>query len=478
MKKLCILVLFLMISLSGCYFGNPDYFDKNWIDHTTNSITQNEELLKQYYDDTTYNHLAHFMDLTEFDIYSYFNNRGFEKEVNNQSGIFKGYNYISIVAESTDFKFFDEYITPNIYSLLQNSIVYDNFYTVEFHEGATCNSEFSLLTGLFPLGVKNWSVNVCDVYNENTFEFSFPNQLNKEGYDTYYFHSGYELFYNRYKLIPNYGFKKDAFKDDLRRDFHYNLNENFDSNSIEFFEKYINYDNLFYANYLSYSGHGGYDESLSPKHENYVNEYIKIRFPHKNIHPKIKVYYQKIYEFDLFIGELLDLLIEKNVINNTIISITRDHHPYMMYDACYSDHVVNNLEYDEKYTNTYHLLQNDFILFNPKLTHKVESKVFSSVDVTPTMLKMFGVKADYTYFVGKDITLSSNNYIYIPENKFLDNPDLITDGTYYFASEFDNNVPKNKLKTFENEFEKKFLDNNFAKDILDTDFFRVFKDHK
>ena len=59
------------------------------------------------------------MDLTEFDIYSYFNNRGFEKEVNNQSGIFKGYNYISIVAESTDFKFFDEYITPNIYSLLQ-----------------------------------------------------------------------------------------------------------------------------------------------------------------------------------------------------------------------------------------------------------------------------------------------------------------------------------------------------------------------
>jgi hypothetical protein len=64
MKKLCILVLFLMISLSGCYFGNPDYFDKNWIDHTTNSITQNEELLKQYYDDTTYNHLAHFMDFS------------------------------------------------------------------------------------------------------------------------------------------------------------------------------------------------------------------------------------------------------------------------------------------------------------------------------------------------------------------------------------------------------------------------------
>ena len=104
-----------------------------------------------------------------------------------------------------------------------------------------------------------------------------------------------------------------------------------------------------------------------------------------------------------------------------------------------------------------------------------ESFSFSKVIVFLSLIKK-SLKFLYSLFLYWD---KSIEYFFINLSILcLDNPDLITDGTYYFASEFDNNVPKNKLKTFENEFEKKFLDNNFAKDILDTDFFRVFKDHK
>ena len=124
-------------------------------------------------------------------INTYFDNKE-EHVTNDYSDIYAGYNIINIVGETLETRFIDPVLTPNLYMMLNDGYTFDNYYTPVFQQGATCNTEFMSLTSISAVRSNHTINNVCDSYVDNTYTYALPNQLESIGYNTYYFHSGYE----------------------------------------------------------------------------------------------------------------------------------------------------------------------------------------------------------------------------------------------------------------------------------------------
>lgn len=479
MKKLIMMFLTVgvVFALQGCYYGDQNYFEESWVGADE--------------DDTD-------VELIE----NYFTSKEETSQVNEETGLLENKNYISLLVESTDFKFFDPILTPTLWEIYNQSTVFENYYAVEFQQGATCNSEFMSMTGLYPFGGDSFSQNICDTYSENTFSYSLPNQLKSAGYDTYYFHSGYEDFYNRKVLIPGYGFETIKFQEDLSSDKGIDIDYAFDNESISFFEEYVDFswyknnNEHFYINYLSYSGHGKYSESIGESQRTVVDAFLIAKFGEEAaemVDDTLKVYYEKIYEFELLVEKLVQLLKDEGVFYDTVITLTRDHQPYMLNVDVYNDYVENYLGYtgDSK-IESYDILKNPFILYTPDeaapideddmtSNQTVETRAMTTVDIPPTMLNLLGVDRDYTYFAGSDVYSSTQNYVFIPISSEYDNLNLVTDGKYYYDSDGNHNLYSANgelldiyLSTFEDKLEIKFLDQSFIVKILETDYFKLF----
>ena len=477
------IITLIVTTLSGCYgmdkiFLSNDYFDKlanitypsftfptsNSSTSPSNSITSsikpNTSITlpveyEKYYDlkDYSYVYKTVYNDenlnedeiLSLYELLYTFEANNPQKTPNDKTGIYEGYNLINIQGESFDTRFVSEKLTPNIYNLMQQSIIYENFYAVEFYEGATCNSEFSAITGLFPINAPVYSSCMCSNFDANVYPFSLPSQLSDNGYTTYYFHPYFELFYNRLNLVPNYGFDVAKFWDQYRND--NNLKDanaaNFyrhDTNINKLIENYADFDsnNPFFFNILTYSQHGSYNESsFDLENKDIIDEILIEMYGEEKasmIDIEVVRYLQRQYEFDSFVGGLIELLKEKGVYNNTIINIYRDHHPYMMSKEIYLDYLENYLELDEKEYTGINILKHQFITHIPGMTEQViDYTPYSLVDIAPTWLNLLGVKANYTYFAGSDIYDGDHLVLLEPTAHTGKTKYSVTDGIDYLS---------------------------------------------
>jgi lipoteichoic acid synthase len=384
-------------------------------------------------------------------IYYHFNN-GKVKQKNPMSGKYKNYNLITILAESLDTRFVTPELTPNLYKLINRSMTFNNYFTPVFQQGATCNSEFMLVTGITSTPVSGWGNNMCNVYPDNIFPFSIANQLKENGYNTYYFHSYSSKFYNRNKIIPNYGFEVYKFPHNLRK-----VTSRKDSSIINFFDTYVDYSKPFYVDTLTYSMHGGYKADY-PHHAEKVDKY----FEGQEVEKEIKMYTRKIVEFDVFIGKLLQKLKDEKVIDNTLIAIFPDHHLYLMSRNIYLKHLKKlNLPAKGK-----EIHRQKLIIYDGSNEKIVSDKPGSTIDLCPTLLNMLGVKANYDYFFGQDIFEKKNNYILFP-NK------TITDGENWLYLNGKYKGDSNKIEDMKDALKSKVEDLEIQKEILKTDFFKT-----
>lgn len=484
MRKI-IFVLLIVINITGCYFGDENYFDPDWYDFDAPVQEKGDEL---YFDQTDYSYVyGNAVNLTDDlkndiqTIYTYYETKNRNLTINEDTyGMFSGYNYLNIMLESLDLKFVHPDLTPTMYELINSSMIIDDYYNVEFQPGATCNNEFMTLTSLYPFGSNTSSNNICNTYSKNKFEFALPNQFESAGYDSYYFHAGEKTFYNREELIPNYGFTTSKFRVDLYDDYDIEIDMAKDSGSIEFFKNYIDYDyykeegNNFYINYLSYTTHGGYSNNYYlEEHDEVVTSFIKNNF-NDTIADTLKVYYSKIYEVEIFITELLDLLKQEGIYDNTIITLARDHSPYMLDKNIYLNHLNDRLGYDIEGIDYY---KDQYIIHVPNGEKKLLDVSMSTVDIAPTILKLFGIKANFNYFSGVDIFNTDDNYIYMPPVEATNYQNCIIVGSYFYSSGDEmvyTNVEDDNLDIFLIKYEDRLKDNLIISRVLTTNFFDYF----
>ncbi len=377
-----------------------------------------------------------------------------DHETNDYSDIYAGYNVITILGETLETRFIDPILTPNLYLMQSEGYSFDNYYTTVFQQGATCNSEYMSITGLGAINTNDWSSNICDSYSENTFTYSLPNQLEEIGYDTYYFHSGYEWFYNRKVMIPNYGFNTVKFQEDLIGNGYPDFRNRFDTEMMNFFDEYVSYENPVYINLLTYSMHGAYNQEEFEVHSSRVNS----AYPDVELESEIRNYMLKLVEFDNMLGLVIEELRDNDELDNTLFAIFPDHYPYMMNYDIYTEYIDVEDDFHE-------VMRQDLILYTTDMTAQVIHTPGSTIDIAPTLLNLVYSDADFNYFIGNDLLSGEDNFIIFSDLTISDGINILyLDETYFGDS--------SQLAILETALEEGITALEIQKKLLNGDYFK------
>ena len=375
-------------------------------------------------------------------------------QANEYSDLYNGYNVITILGETLETRFIDETLTPNLYTMRENGLSFDNYFTTVFQQGATCNSEYMSLTGLGAITTNDWSNNVCDAYSENTITYALPNQLNELGYKTYYFHSGYEWFYNREVMVPSYGYDVVKFQEDIIESGYDDFNDRFDTEMMYFLDEFVEFDEPWYINLLTYSMHGAYNQDEFEMHADQVDA----AYPDTEMDSEIRNYMLKLVEFDNLLGLLMDELEAKGQLDNTLFVVFPDHYPYMMNYDTYTDYIGVDDSFHE-------VMRQELFIYATDMTKEVVSTPGSTMDVTPTILNMLNSSSDFDYYMGKDLLGVTENYILYADL-------AITDGSNFLFLDERYVGDVSQLAILEAALEERISASELQKKLLISDYFK------
>lgn len=385
---------------------------------------------------------------------------------NEYTGLFEGKNLIFIVAESLYTPFINETLTPTLYNLYNNGIVFDNYYPSKF-EKSTTDTEYMLFTSIVPkIGVSGGS---ADASKRNYFPFTIGNSFSDVGYYTIGFHNWTNGIYDRRTYIPNYGFKYyDGPQIGITTDpGGFNIKTvNFPSSDLDLVEKtydmYID-EEQFLTYYITVSGHFHYEyrfNKMVKKNWNIVKN--------MDYSTKVKGYIACNLEFEFAMERLIELLTEKGILEDTVIIISTDHYPYNL-----SINEMKELN-DEEFSEPISVNKSKLLIYNSATSPKVISKVAASIDVLPTILNLFNIEFDSRLMMGNDLFSDSEGVAIFSDRSF------ITDYGYYSASKKETVIydryPDINDEYFENL--KLTINNKFkiSSDMLDTNYYsKVFE---
>lgn len=314
-----------------------------------------------------------------------------EHKANAYTGIFEGKNVIFLQLEGVDSWLLNETDMPNLYSMLDNSIVFDNHYSYYTGAGSTFNSELAVVTGF--LTPVSFSRNPYSFHN-NAFPASLPNQLKKQGYTANAFHMNTGEYYTRRLNYENWGF-----------DYYYSLIDDscYDDVTCQLDRKLIEdpffYDMMFcqaqpFLNYIiTYSVHTPF--SADSKLGKLLTDEIygeEAEVPDISEEQAARMFAT---ETDRMVGLLLEALKENGLYDNTVIVAYADHYLYTLNDKTILD--------TYKTTDNNLINNTPFIIWSSDIENQHITKVNSQLDILPTVLNMLGVPFYDEYYIGSDI---------------------------------------------------------------------------
>ncbi len=389
---------------------------------------------------------------------------------NKYTDIFKGKNILVIHAESIqqftlDTKINGKELTPNINKLAKEGIYFSNFYAQE-SVGTSSDSEFTFSTSLMPASSGTVAINYCD----RTY-VSIQKLLKKQGYYTFSMHGNNGSYWNRLKLHDSLGYDRFYnYSNDYDIDETIGLglsDKSFFRQSSDIIEQLSKEHDKFYGTMIMLTNHTPFTDI-----ENYSDYEVDFKYKRMNEETgnyeeasapflegtKLGSYFKSVHYADEAIGELIDELDSKGLLDNTVIVLYGDH------DAKIKESEYNYyLNYDP-YTNTT-LKEGDkgyvpvdeycyninrrvpFIIWTKDHTEYEPTEIKSVAgmyDALPTLGNMFGFYDEYA--LGHDLfsNYAKDNIVVFP------NANFITNKVYYSNSKleyFDLKQYKNMMTT-------------------------------
>ena len=330
---------------------------------------------------------------------SIFNNE--EKNNKNEyTGIFKNKNLIFLQLEGIDNWLVTKETMPNLYSLMTQSINFTNHYSFYNGGGSTFNSEFAVNTGyLTPISyTKN-----AYTFNRNTFTYSMARLFKNEGYTVNAFHMNSSEYYSRNINYKSWGYDNYYGLKDLNEyaDNSYQLDRELILNE-KFYNLMFNQEGNFVNYLITYSTHTPFNSERGVckmileknAQENEEIENNKEDIVDEKIYTEEDCVKIQASETDYMIGLLIQALKDNDLYNNTVIVAYADHYLYTL-----SDKTILN-----QYKNTTNNLINHTPLFiwSNKIKKKSITKVTSQINILPTILNLFGIEYNKTYYSGED----------------------------------------------------------------------------
>lgn len=345
------------------------------------------------------------------DLYNYFSTRKGTLK-NEYTGLFEGYNLIYICAEAFCSYACNEAVTPTLYKMANNGIVLNNFYNS--FKNTTSNGEYAFCTSLWP----DFSRVVDCGADSGSFPQSstryMPMGLGKlfsavSGNTSYGFHNYYGSYYKRSSSLPNLGYTCSFMGKGMK------FTTNWPASDLEMMEqsvdKYIG-DEQFHAYYMTFSGHGPYNDTNCIYQKNIAA--VEAALGKSKLGAKPRGYLAGAYELDKAMEYLLNRLEEAGKLDNTVIVIIGDHMPYNLKDSHMDQFAGHKME------NNFERYESTCIIYNAGLLEPiVTDTVCCNVDILPTILNLFNIPYDSRLMMGTDIfatgvhkaTLYNGNFI-------------------------------------------------------------------
>jgi lipoteichoic acid synthase len=374
---------------------------------------------------------------------------------NQYTGLFQGYNLITICAESFSPYLIDKELTPALYELSTNGFVFENYFGS--YGSNTTNGEYSFCMGLYPDLSRNKSMASFYASQNNYLPFCLGNEFKNQGAQTWAYHNYTGEYYSRNVTHPNMGYTFKAAGEGL------DMELNWPTSDLEMMEKsvddYINSGEQFCAYYMTFSGHFQYnwENPMSLKNRSVVED-----LPYSET---VKAYIACNLELEYALEYLMDRLEEAGIADQTVIVLTNDHYPYGLSEAEY-----NQLA-GEKVDTTFDKYRSSFICYVPDVCIPVETYC-STVDILPTLLNLFGLPYDSRLLAGKDVlSADADNYAVLSDQSFI-TPDFAFDTSTgspsYFSDELDREEADAQILEIQEEIADRF---HVSADMLGSDYY-------
>lgn len=389
-------------------------------------------------------------------LHTFFSNQE-ATEQNEFTGMFQEMNVIFILAESFDEIAIDPNLTPTLYKLKNEGIVFNNYFAPKY-PASTADGEYMLEWATLPIIGENYSL-IDMVYNTNPY--ILPRVLKNYNYKTYVYHDYFGYYNLRSTYFGTLNFDGHRYCNDgidMKCEFFHGSDMDMMDQTIDDF---INQDK-FYTYYITLSGHGSYDSSnfVANKHLDKVRD-----LPYSS---NIKYYMAANIDFDLAMNKLVTRLEEAGRLDDTLIVISSDHSPYYLQN--YEVNSVSKLDRDNKFDRN----RGSLIIYNSAYKgNKVVDKYAMNIDVLPTILNMLNIPYDSRLIIGRDIMApNTEGLVVFPDRSWVNNKGSYDTATSKFTPYVDS-IDDKYITKITNEVNEKY---NVSVSMQYNDYYKyVFK---
>lgn len=374
---------------------------------------------------------------------------------NEYTGMLKDYNLIVMCAESFSPAAIDKDLTPNLYKLTQQGIIFNNYYNT--FPNTTTDGEYALMQGLYPDAGRSKAVSSLYASRNSYLPFTLGNVFQSQrGVESFGYHNYRGSYYGRSESHPNMGYTMKFAGDGMT------FTTNWPASDLEMMEQSVD-DYIgkepFHAYYMTFSGHYKYDIG--------TNEMAKRNWDQAKDLPyssnAIKAYLSCNIEFDKAIGYLMERLEQAGVADRTAIVIAGDHFPYGLKDSEYAELIGHDIDGFSKFKST-------LIFWVGGLEKNiVVDEYCCNVDVLPTILNLWGFEYDSRLLAGTDVFSDGTHAAVLVDKSFL------TDKVWFNAStgEIRYQVPESEIPEGYVEKMNQLIATRFSisADILNTAYY-------
>lgn len=332
---------------------------------------------------------------------------------NEYTGYFEGKNLIVIMMESVNNILLEEEYYPNFAKIMKNGWYWENAYSPR-NSCSTGNNEMTGMISLFSV----YRTCTANVYKNNEYNQSIFGLFNDKNYTTTSYHNYTEKYYYRSTIHKNMGSSKYYGVSDLGISYNNEYKEwPSDVTLMQKSSEIFTQNSPFMAWITTVSPHQPYysDSELS-------KIYYDI-FKDTGYSSNVKRYMSKLKVLDDSLGELLNILETKGILDDTVIVLYADHYPYGLTNSEIKQVLGPDIyKYNE-------VDRTPFVIYNSNMTPKTFTEYTSYVNIVPTIANLFNLNYDPRYYMGTD--LLSEDY----ENKIV-----FADGSwqtpvgFYYAS--------------------------------------------
>ena len=307
---------------------------------------------------------------------------------NEYTGMLADYNLIVLCAESFDTGALHPEVTPTLYRMAQEGIVFNNYYNT--FPNTTTDGEYALCMGLYPDGTRNKENASFKASIGNNLAYALGNVFqNQKGIQSYGYHNYVGSYYNRSETHPNMGYAMKFAEDGMT------FTTDWPASDLEMMEQsiddYIGQEQ-FHAYYMTFSGHFRYDTT-----SNLIarRNWMEVNDLDYNFTPR--AYLSCHIELEKAMVYLMQRLEEAGVADKTAIVLASDHFPYGLSDGQYSELVGYQIDKFTKYKSS-------LIFWVGGMEEPIEVDEYCcNVDILPTILNLWGFEYDSRLLAGTDV---------------------------------------------------------------------------